>query len=172
LHHEFEPYHCTVPDASGSAVVAAARAAHDMLAALFPAQADTLQTTYVNYLAGLGLSPADEGALVGQQCAADIFNLRSGDGRFPANPPLLFGGTEPGEWRPTSFAPGTTTPLPFVAAWIGDVTPFALKYLSQLRASNGPPRLTSGHYARDYNEVKRMGSLTGSDRSPDQTELA
>jgi hypothetical protein len=170
LEHRFEPYHCTVAGASGSPVVAAARAAHDMLVALFPAQSTSLQTTYLDYLSGLGLSPANEGALVGQQCAADIFNLRAGDGRFPVNPVPFLGGTGPGEWRPTAFANGT--PLPMTASWIGDVTPFALEYSSQLRASNGPPYLTSGHYARDYNEVKAMGGLENSARTPEQTQLA
>ena len=34
------------------------------------------------------------------------------------------------------------------------------------------PDLKSGLYARDYNEVKALGALTGSTRPPAQTELA
>jgi hypothetical protein len=46
----FEPYCAAIPDASGSPIVAAATAAHDVLVGLFPAQAGTLDTTYDDYL--------------------------------------------------------------------------------------------------------------------------
>jgi hypothetical protein len=46
----FEPYFAAIPDASGSPIVAAATAAHDVLVGLFPAQAGTLDTTYDDYL--------------------------------------------------------------------------------------------------------------------------
>ncbi|MCA1626934.1 MAG: vanadium-dependent haloperoxidase, partial [Acidobacteria bacterium] len=42
---------------------------------------------------------------------------------------------------------------------------------SQFRAAP-PPALTSRRYARDYNEVKAVGALNNSSRTPEQTDLA
>jgi hypothetical protein len=53
------------------------------------------------------------------------------------------------------------------------VTPFVLRSASQFRAE--PPKmfdLTSAEYARDYNEVKRLGALNGSERTTDQSDIA
>ncbi len=69
----------------------------------------------------------------------------------------------PGTWRPTS---GVTDPLAFMAF----VRPFALESSSQFRA-DGPKRLKSRAYAREYNEVKRVGSATAV-RTPEQQALA
>jgi len=105
----FESYSGSIPNASGSPIAAAARAAHDVLAARFPSQSGTLDTLLNDYLTGLGLQ-GDAGLLTGQQAAANILNLRAGDGSFPSNPEIFIGGTAPGEWRPTppAFAPMAT----------------------------------------------------------------
>ena len=55
--------------------------------------------------------------------------------------------------------------------WLANVVPFALTEPTQFRAKR-PPSLTSGLYARDYNEVKELGSLTSTKRTPEQTDLA
>ena len=161
----FEPYCSAIPNASGSPVAAAATAAYEVLADQFPAQAGALLITYGAYLTSHGLV-GNAGVTVGHQAAACILNLRSGDGRFPSNPEAFFGGTAPGEWRPT----GLST-VPMVAPWIGTVVPFTLKDPTQFRASPPPPHLTSGLYARDYNEVKALGALVNSDRTPEQTDI-
>ena len=46
-----------------------------------------------------------------------------------------------------------------------------LRSNSQFRP-DGPPGLTSKRYTRDFKEVKEFGSLTGSGRTPRQTETA
>src|SRR5215218_8491748 len=51
----YEPYHTSIPGASGSPVAAAAKAAHDVLVNRFPAQAAFLDTTYQLYLVNQGL---------------------------------------------------------------------------------------------------------------------
>ena len=168
----FHRYCADVPNGSGSPVAAAATAAHHVLVSLFPAQTETLDQAYGTYLADLSLT-GDLGVLSGQQAAACILKLRENDGRYPANPEAFYGGTEPGEWRPTSFLPGTPpVPVPMVTPWVATVTPFALKDPAQFRASPPPPHLTSGKYAKDYNEVKALGSLVNSARSPEQTDVA
>jgi hypothetical protein len=74
-------------------------------------------------------------------------------------------GTQPGQWRPTP---------PFFAAdgaWVGHVKPFLIPSASMFRTS-GPPALTSRAYARDFNEVKTVGSASSTVRTPDQTQAA
>lgn len=162
----FESYTIPIANASGSPVAAAAQAAHDVLVARFPLQTGTLDTLLTNYLAGLGLL-GNPGLVTGQQAAVNILNLRTGDGSFPPNPEIFTGGTGPGEWRPTlpAFAP-------MASPWLGAVAPFALKDSAQLRASPPPPHLASGKYARDYDEVKALGSVGSVARTQAQTDLA
>ena len=171
LEGRFEPYCGAIPNAVGSPIAAAATAAHDVLVSLFPSQSGALDASYDSYLADLGLTE-DAGVLAGNQAAACILELRVGDGRFPANPVAFYGGTGLGEWRPTSFIPGTSLPMPMVVPWVATVTPFTLKDPAQFRASPPPPHLKSGLYARDYNEVKAFGSLNNSARSLEQTDVA
>ena len=161
----FESYAVAIPFASGSPVAAAATAAHDVLVARFPTQKSTLDQSLANYLGPIGLLN-DAGASVGHEAAARILNLRSGDGSFPSNSEVFIGGTGPGQWRPT--VPGTSMAAP----WLGAVTPFTLRDSTQLRASPPPPHLRSGEYARDYNEVKALGSAGSTTRTQTQTDLA
>ena len=51
------------------------------------------------------------------------------------------------------------------------VRPLALEYASQFRP-DGRPKLTSGKYEEDFNEVKAMGRLDSSVRSAEQTAVA
>ncbi|MDQ3255477.1 MAG: vanadium-dependent haloperoxidase [Acidobacteriota bacterium] len=167
IERRYEPYYVEVPGASGSPVAAAAKAAHDVLVNRFPAQAASLDETYKQYLLNHGLAETDPGVAVGATAAAGIIALRACDGSFPSPAPTPFiGGAGVGVWRPTP--PGFA---PMVAPWLGNVTPFTLTRPSQFRA-DPPPALTSRRYAEDYNEVKAVGALTGSSRTPEQTDLA
>ena len=164
---EYESYCGDIENATGSPAAAVARAARDVLIALLPAAQDAaVEAAYQAYLAANGLA-GNAGLAVGQQAAACILALRANDGSFPTPPPTFFGGTEPGQWRPT-----TPTPTSMVQPWFASVEPFALKDPSQLTANVGPPALTSGHYARDYEEVKAVGSKNSTVRTPEQTDLA
>jgi hypothetical protein len=163
----FQPYYVDIPGASGSPTAAAARAAHDVLVKRFPAQSASLDMTYQQYLINHGLAETDPGVAVGATAAAGIIALRACDGSFPVPPPPPFvGGTDPGVWRPTPPANA-----PMLAPWLGAVTPFTLTRPSQFRAAP-PPALTSRQYAREYNEVKELGALNNSTRTPEQTDLA
>lgn len=162
----FKPYHVEIPGAFGSPVAAAAKAAHDVLVSRFPAQAASLDTTYHSYLASHFLAEDDPGVFVGAIAAAGIIALRANDGSFPVPAPApFFGGTNPGDWRPTS--PG----VPMLAPWLSSVTPFTIKSPSQFRPGP-PPALNSPEYTRDYNEVKDFGALNSVLRTPEQTDLA
>jgi PAP2 superfamily len=168
----YEPYHAVVPGAIGSMKAAAAKAGHDVLVGLFPAQKLTLDADYATFLAGNGLDPFDPGVVVGAQAAAAILALRSNDGRFPPNPPPFLGSAAIGQWSPTpSLLPG---PPPSFAAgltpWVAAVMPFTMNSNSQFRADR-PPELTSETWTTDYNEVKTVGSLISTTRTPSQTEM-
>ena len=107
IDRRYEPYHVQIPYASGSMVAAGAKAGHDILVNLFPAQASQLDADYNTYLAQHNISPSDPGIAVGAQAAAEIAELRSNDGRFPPLPPPYLGSNEIGKWRPTpSYEPG------------------------------------------------------------------
>jgi hypothetical protein len=172
IDRRFEPFYAEVPGASGSLSAAAAAAAHGVLVRFYPAAAASLDVTYADYLASNGLD-GDPGLEVGDQVAALIAQLRR-----PVLPPLeppFIGGTAPGEWRPTnSFLGNPPAPAPFspmFAPWMGSLEPFTITGPSRFRAPP-PPALTSDAYTRDYNEVKRLGSLDSTERTAAQTDLA
>ena len=50
IERRFKPYQVEIPGASGSPEAAAAKAAHGVLVNRFPAQAESLDTTYQQYL--------------------------------------------------------------------------------------------------------------------------
>src|SRR5262245_52999380 len=169
---KFEPYAIVIPGASGSSIAAAATAAHDVLVNRFPAQAGSLDATYLAYLAANGLTTSDPGVAVGQQAAAGLIALRANDGSFQALPPFI-GGTDAGVWRPTtSYLPGPPpSNSPMAAEFLAFMTPFTLNSPDQFRGS-GPPSLSSSKYTKEYNEVKSLGSDVNSGRTQEQTDLA
>lgn len=163
----FESYANPIVGASGSPAAAAAKAAHDVLVNIVPAQMASLDTSYSASLAKYGLTENDPGVTVGAQAAAGILALRANDGRVPNPlPPAVVGGTNMGNWNPTlpAFAA-------MAAPWLGAVPTFALTDGSQFRPSPPPP-LTSDRYSQDYEEVKALGPAEGSTRTPEQTDLA
>jgi hypothetical protein len=167
--HRFRTYDAPITNAAGSPVAAVAAAAHDILVSRFQvpsvnagliAQVDA---AYANYLLGKGLAANDPGVAVGKQAAANIIARRMNDGSFPSNPEIFNGGSGPGEWRDTR---------PMASPWMGQVTPFAQRDSDGLMHEPGPPALTSGAYAKAYDEVKALGRRTDSARTPAQTTMA
>jgi hypothetical protein len=147
---------------SDSKDAAAATAGYRVLKHLFPTNAslDGL------YAASLGAVPDGDaktrGVAVGEAAAAAMVAARTLDGRFG---PFRFStGTGLGDWRPT---PTVNDPN----AWLKDVKPFLIRSASQFR-SDGPYSLTSRKYARDFAEVKELGSLGSTARTTDQTLAA
>src|SRR5579863_3738160 len=172
VERRYEPYYTLVPGATGSPSAAAAKAGHDVLVGLFPAQSATLDADYANFLATNGIDPLDPGTAVGAQVAANMLALRANDGRFPLNPPPFLGNTTIGQWRPTpSLLPGSPPSLaPGLTPWVATVTPFTMQSDSQFRVGP-PPDLTSQLWADNYNETKALGSLTSATRTAEQTEI-
>jgi hypothetical protein len=171
----FQPYAGVIPAGTGgSAVAAAARAAHTVLSAVVsglpPLQLATQQAAieacYVLSMTGVVLSPADLAAsdAVGTAAGLNVLLARSGDGSFPASPTPFAGGTDPGEWRPN------TGMISMVAPWLGDVRPYAIETVARCEPDD-VPALTSVEYAEQYNEVKGIGSTT-SVRTTEQGRIA
>jgi hypothetical protein len=166
----YEPYlgSPSVADQGDSAPAAVATAAHRVLLALFPGQQTTLDAQLDASLAQIPDGAAKTGGIeVGTAAAAAMLNARTNDGRF--SPFTVNQGDEPGEWRSTAFVNGVPVVEP--APWVGNVRPFLIPSAEALR-SDGPNALTSAAYAEDFNEVKRLGSLTSAVRTADQTDAA
>ncbi len=170
-----EPYLPGLPPASpsDSKAAAAATAAYEVLVGLEVGGApmlpqtvrDWLDPAYTQSLAAIPDGPAKQGGIAaGTAAAAAMLAARADDGRF--GPFTVVEGTDPGEWRrtPPNFGgdPG---------AWVGNVRPFLVPTVERLR-TDGPNALTSAAYAKDFNEVKKLGSLTSTKRTADQTAAA
>ena len=149
-----------------SAQAAVAAAAHRILVHYLPAQAPTiLDPAYTASLATIPDGKAKtDGVAVGVEVADSLIAQRAADGfrapvtYTPPNPPI------PGVWIPTS-------PTPPIGTYIGLMQPFSLHSADQFRPK-GPPALGSKQWARDYNEVKEIGSSTSTTRTAEQTLAA
>jgi hypothetical protein len=183
-----EPYLDGLPaaPASASEAAAAATAAHDVLVAvlnqvpLSPTFTQAVRQTIIDRLDALqassiaaataadGVSAVAAGMTVGQAAAAAMIAERANDGRWGSF--RFTCGEDPGDWRPVTSTICTTPSGPSDPfAWVAKVTPFVVKS-SQQFGSKGPRALTSGAYAKEYNEVKRLGAVD-SVRTPEQQAL-
>jgi hypothetical protein len=163
----YEPFAVDVDAPEGaSAEAAVAAAAHRVLVHYLPAQQATiLDPAFVTSLTSIPDGQAEtDGVSVGEQVAGQLIALRAGDGfraavtYTPPNPPI------PGAWLPTA-------PTPPIGPYLGLMDPFSLKSADQFRPA-GPPALSSRRWARDYNEVKVIGSATSTTRTAEQTLAA
>jgi hypothetical protein len=163
----YEPFAVDVDaPANASAEAAVAAAAHAILVHYLPGQALTiLDPAYAASLLTIPDGQAKtDGVAVGKGVADLVIALRAGDGfrapvtYTPPNPPI------PGVWLPTA-------PSPPVGTYLGLMRPFSLDFADQFRP-DGPPALYSDRWARDYNEVKEIGSSASATRTAEQTLAA
>ncbi len=121
------------------------------------------QQTDLAYEKSLHVIPDDDarmrGVNIGVRAAEDVLAKHTDD----------IGTTEP--YRPLT-TPGTYVPTTFPLGYaFAQHRPWIMKSASQFRPGP-PPALTSALWARDYNEMKAVGSSTSSVRTPEQTEMA
>ena len=168
----YQPY-LVMPRANpwDSKDAAVATAAYRVLVAVVPSSQTValanLATQYAASLAAIPAGPAKDGGIAaGEAAASAMLAARTNDGRNPTTPfPFVFG-TTPGVWR---VSPPLTTPDP--TPWVGNVKPFLVPNAEMLR-TKGPNALTSKAYARDFNEIKSVGSFSSTTRTADQTNAA
>lgn len=169
IEDEYTPYRVEIKGSRGaSAEAAAAQAARDVLAALYPAQQATFDAALASQLASISPGRARQGQKIGRRAAQAVLEWRTGDG-WPtviSPDPTYVLPPFPGLWQPTppanSFATFTFFP---------NVLPFAMLTSTQFLPPP-PPTLTSARYAHDFNEVKLVGSATSLVRTAEETLMA
>jgi hypothetical protein len=164
----YEPYLGTVVAPAGaSAEAAAVAAAHGVLKFYFPASAVALDASRAASLATIRDGSAKSaGIATGEAAAAAMITARLNDGSAP-----------PEFYVPESLAPGVWQLTPSCPAAGGvflqwrHVTPFGIDNAGDFLAEP-PPALTSSRYAKDYNEVKRVGGVDSTERPQDRADVA
>ncbi|HLL12275.1 MAG TPA: PA-phosphatase, partial [Rubrivivax sp.] len=148
--------------ASADAAAAAVAAAHlGTLVKLLPAQQAQIEAAVQTALTAVADGPAKKmGLVAGDKAAAEVLAQRLDDGA--ATPDSYRPHTTAGAYVPTATVAITT--------W-SRRKPWHLTSSAQFRPGP-PPALSSEAWARDYNEVRTLGSRTSTQRTPEQTEIA
>src|SRR5258708_7589724 len=167
ISHRLQP-ELFAPDAQdvSSKDASAVAAAHRVLANYFPAQQASLDAQFASSLAAISDTPANisAGVAVGEQAAQALITARFHDGllaNVPYTPPV-----GPGFYQrtPPAFAPP-------IAPWLGEMVPFTMTSATQFFPDEGPDALNSEVWIDDYNQVKVLGALNSTVRTPQQTEI-
>jgi hypothetical protein len=164
---QYRPFHAQVSAPSGaSAEAAAAQAGHDVLVSLFLATQAAADAALANRLAHISPGPAMLGVQVGKRAAAAILAWRVNDGYAGANPqpPAFLASTLPGFWVPTASGP-------YQFSLMYTVRPFGLLTAFQFLPTPFP-QLESTEYAEAFQEVKEVGRLDSTVRTPEQGRFA
>ena len=148
------------PTAGASIDAAIAAASRTVLLHEAPLLKDKTEAAYARSLVGIAAGDArTRGISIGERAAADVLAKHSDDiGNIEPYRPL----TSPGVYVPTTF------PLGYAFA---QHRPWFMKSAAQFRPGP-PPALTSTLWARDYNEIKAVGSATSTVRTAEQTAVA
>jgi hypothetical protein len=152
-----------------SSEAAAAAAARDVLAALYPEQQALFDKLLASQLAGIPPGLVKQGVAIGRAAAKAVLDWRTNDG-WPATQaavttpdPTYVLPPFPGWWQPTPPANSFAT-----FTFYSKVLPFAMLTATQFLPPP-PPTLTSARYAADFNEVKLLGSANSAARPADST---
>jgi hypothetical protein len=130
---------------------------------------DALASQYADSLGEIPDSPfKDQGIAAGKAAAEAMIAARQDDGRF--GPSQWVPNAAPGHWWPLTN-PTTGQLILDPTPWVGGVKPFLMQSSSQFRTA-GPQALSSAAWAADFNEVKRLGRVDSTDRTPEQTYIA
>jgi hypothetical protein len=152
--------------AGASKDAAAVAAAHRILVNYFPAQQASLDVQFTASLSAISDTGADiaAGASVGEQAARALIAARANDGllaNVPYSPPLGLG-----FWQPTP--PAFAKPI---TPWLGQMVPFTMTSAGQFFPDEGPTPLDSQQWIDDYTQVRTLGAVNSTVRTPQQTEI-
>ncbi len=166
---EYHPYLGTVTAPGGASSSAAAIAAAHRVLRFYapPASAAMVDAARVASLAALPDGSAkDAGVATGEAAAAAMLASRVNDG---STPPEFYlpGSSEPGAWQLTPGCP------PAGSSFLNwpRVKLFGIENAADFVAVP-PPGLSSNLYAKDFNEVKRVGAKNSDARPQDRTDVA
>jgi hypothetical protein len=161
-----EPYAVRVETSRDASVEAAiGAAAHDVLIALYPSAATSLNISYDSALAELPAGRRrDLGVAVGQNAAAAALAMRAQD--HASDQVVYTPSAGVGNWAPTPPAF-----LPALEPGWGRVTPFLLQSGDEFRPGP-PPAPGSDGYVRDYLEMVGIGAANSTTRTALETETA
>jgi PAP2 superfamily len=163
IDRSYTPFFADVHASRGASLeAAAAKAAHDTLAWLYPTHKPDFDRFLAADLVGIPPGLARQGVEIGQAVAQQIVAWRSTDGS--ATPLPYSVGSGPGAWQPTASTPPAGT------QW-GYVTPFCITSDSAYRPPP-PPALDSDQYTAAFNEVKELGALNSTTRTAEQSQIA
>jgi len=144
-------------------IAAASQAAHDVMVEIFPDHAQSAAKLHQKWLerAPEGRNK-EKGIRIGSESAKTILDLRKDDGHDLTR-----------EFIPDD-APGSyqiTPPFeePIGTGWL-EAEPLAMASSDQFRPGP-PPALDSDVYAREFQEVKRLGRKNSEERTDDQTHI-
>ena len=148
------------PTQGASVEAAVAAASRAVLLQEAPGLKEKIEAAYARALARIGAGEArTNGIGVGERAAADVLTKHGHD----------LDSIEP--YRPAA-SPGLYVPTTIPTGWsLGMHRPWFMKSAAQFRPGP-PPTLKSVQWARDYNEIKALGSATSTVRTPEQTEIA
>ncbi|HYE27826.1 MAG TPA: vanadium-dependent haloperoxidase [Allosphingosinicella sp.] len=149
-------------DRAASQDAAAATAAYRVLVHHYPAHKAAIEDSYALAMAGIKNERAREaGRTIGEKAAAAAITTGGIDPAIPQEP--YRPRTIPGEWIGAS--------LPSLEPYWAAFRPWAIPSAEALRPPP-PVALTSERWARDYDEVRRLGARTSTERTPYQTLVA
>jgi len=157
----YTPYTKPIPAAKGSSPeAAAARAAHDVLVLVCEDMKDQFDAALKKSLESVADTKArDNGEKAGALAAAAVIAARAdskAEGKDPVYPP-----TSAGVYSPTMRRVGMT---------ISKQKPWIMKTQDEMRPV-APPDLKSEVWARDLEEVKRLGAKKSKERTTEQTDV-
>ena len=161
IERRYVPYKLNLTaDRATSKEAAAATAGHDIMLALYPDQQSSLDATLAAMLASVrDGEPKTKGIDLGKKAAAAIIELRANDG-IDAQETYRPHAT-PGVYIPTSVP---------VFSIAGAITPWVMTSGSQFRPA-APPTLTSETWTTDVNEIRELGRIDSTKRTPEQTTI-
>lgn len=149
-------------DRTASQDAAAATAAYQVLLKHYPANKSALEESYTLSMAQIGGGAAvDAGKAIGDKAAEAAMNANGIDPAIAQQP-----------YRPVAPAGiWVATALPTLEPYWPALKPWVMPSAEALRPPP-PPALTSERYARDYEEVRRLGGKESKERTALQTLIA
>jgi hypothetical protein len=149
-------------DASASQDAAAATAAYQVMLAHAPGQKSSLEDSYNVTMMGIADAGARvKGKAVGEAAAKLALAAGGLDAAIPAA--NYRPRTSPGVW--------TATAMPVIQPYYVSMKPWILPRIDAVRPGP-PPALTSARWAKDFDEIKRIGAKNSKERTAQQSLMA